>query len=267
MWHSARASTGSDRSRLQPPSLVRVAFSAQSRLSASKPTSQLGVERVPLAGHRDVLGAVEPQQDRPAGERRAQRRDGGEAVRLHLLAAEPAAHPQALHGDVVAGQAQHVRDDLLGLRRVLGAGLDEDLPVLVDQGQRGVGLQVEVLLPAELELAGERVRGRRRARRRRRRGRRCAGVPWKLSASMASVSVRATAAARTRPRWRRRPAGRRPAVSPSTQHDGVAVEHHLAGEQRFVVLDRRRRSPPARRRRSAPGRRPAPRRRARRSAG
>ena len=54
-------------------------------------------------------------------------------------------------------QAEHVGDDLLGLRRVLGAALDEDLAVLVDQGQRGVGLQVEVLLAAELELAGEPV--------------------------------------------------------------------------------------------------------------
>ena len=170
MWHSARASTGSDRSRLQPPLLVSVARSAQIRLSSSKPDLPGGQERVPLAGHRDVLGAVQPQADRPAGERRAQRGDRGQAVRLELLAAEAAAHPQALHGDLVRVQAQHVRDDVLGLRRVLGAGLDEDLAVLVDQRQRGVGLQVEVLLAAELELAGEPVRRGRPGRRRRRRG-------------------------------------------------------------------------------------------------
>ena len=41
MWQSARASTGSDRSRLQPPLLVSVARSAQRRLSASKPASQV----------------------------------------------------------------------------------------------------------------------------------------------------------------------------------------------------------------------------------
>ena len=38
MWHRARASTGSDRSRLQPPSEVSVASSACSRPSPSKPT-------------------------------------------------------------------------------------------------------------------------------------------------------------------------------------------------------------------------------------
>ena len=38
MWHSARACTGSERSRLQPPSAVSVAASARSLPSASNPT-------------------------------------------------------------------------------------------------------------------------------------------------------------------------------------------------------------------------------------
>ena len=74
----------------------------------------------------------QPDPDRPAGQGGAERGDRREPVRLHLLAAEAAAHPQALHGDAVAGDAEHVRDDLLGLGRVLGAGLDEDLAALVD---------------------------------------------------------------------------------------------------------------------------------------
>ena len=48
----------------------------------------LGVEPVALAGHRHVLRAAEPQPHRSPGERGAQRGDRGEAVRLHLLAAE-----------------------------------------------------------------------------------------------------------------------------------------------------------------------------------
>ena len=129
MWHSARASTGSDRSRLQPPSAVSVASSAWMRPSSSKPDLPLGVEPVPLAGHGEVLRAVEPQPHRAAGQRGAERGDRGEAVRLHLLAAEPAAHPQALHGDLVAraGPARArrspaSRDGCCVLR------LDEDLP-------------------------------------------------------------------------------------------------------------------------------------------
>ncbi len=38
MWQSARACTGSDRSRLQPPSAVSVPVSAWIRPSASNPT-------------------------------------------------------------------------------------------------------------------------------------------------------------------------------------------------------------------------------------
>ncbi len=118
-----------------------------------------GVEAVALAGHGQVLGPVEPDPDRSAGQPGAERGDGREAVRLHLLAAEAAAHAEALHGHLVAGQAEHVSDDLLRLRGVLGAALDEHLPVLVDQGQRRVRLQVEVLLVGELELAREHVGG------------------------------------------------------------------------------------------------------------
>ncbi len=114
---------------------------------------------MPLAGHLDVLVAVQAQAHRPAGQGRPQSRDRGQPVRLELLAAEAAPHAQALHGDVVRGQAEHVGHDVLGLGRVLGAGLDEDLPVLVDQGQGGLGLQVEVFLATDLQLTGEPVFG------------------------------------------------------------------------------------------------------------
>ena len=117
----------------------------------------LGVEAVPLAGHGEVLGAVEAQPHRAAGEGGAECRDGGQAVRLHLLAAETPAHAQALHGDLGAAQRQHVGDDLLGLRGVLRAALHEDLAALVDVRESAVGLQVEVLLARELELAAEHV--------------------------------------------------------------------------------------------------------------
>jgi hypothetical protein len=115
------------------------------------------MEPVPLAGHRHIHGAVEPQPDRTTGERRPERRNGRIPVRLHLLAAEAAAHAETLDGHVVTVQPKDVGDDLLGLGGVLGAALDEDLAVLVDVGEGGVGLEVEVLLPRELELAAEHV--------------------------------------------------------------------------------------------------------------
>ena len=113
---------------------------------AAQADAPLRVEAVPLARHRHVLRPVEPDADGPSGEHRAEGGHRREPVRLHLLAAEAAPHPQALDRHVVAVQAQDVGDDLLRLRRVLGAALDEDLAVLVDLGQRAVRLQVEVLL-------------------------------------------------------------------------------------------------------------------------
>ena len=61
-----------------------------------------GVVAVPLAGHRHVLLTGQPQPDRAPGQRGAEGGDRRETVRLHLLAAEPAAHPQALDGHGMA---------------------------------------------------------------------------------------------------------------------------------------------------------------------
>ena len=120
-----------------------------------------GVEAVALAGQRHVLRPGEPHANRTTREGCAQRRNGGEAVRLHLLAPEPAAHAQRLDGHRVVGHAEDMRDDALRLARVLGAAVDEHLAGLVDERDGGLGLEVEVLLPGELDLAGEDV-GRRR---------------------------------------------------------------------------------------------------------
>jgi hypothetical protein len=83
---------------------------------------------------------------------------------LHLLAAEPAAHPETLDGDLVVVPAEHVRHDLLRFGRVLRAALHEDLPGLIDHRQRGVGFEVEVLLAGEFELSAEDVRAVRQRR-------------------------------------------------------------------------------------------------------
>ena len=167
-----------------------------------------GVEAVPLAGHRDVLRAGQPEPDRATGQGRAERGDRGEAVRLHLLAAEAAAHPQALHGDVVAAPAEDVRHDLLGLGRVLGAALHEHLAGLVDVRQRGMRLQVEVLLAGHLDLALEDVRGLEDRRRRRRRARGAAACPGTSRRRSRRGARRSRAAPRSRPRPPPRRAGR-----------------------------------------------------------
>ncbi len=62
-----------------------------------EPDPPARVEAMTLAGHRHVLLAGQPQAHRATRERGTEGGHCGESVRLHLLAAEAAAHPQALH--------------------------------------------------------------------------------------------------------------------------------------------------------------------------
>ena len=217
-----------------------MASSARMRPSSSKPTRQRGVEAVSLAGHRHVLLAAEPEPDRPSRESRAERGHGCEPVGLHLLAAEPAAHPQALHGDPVARHAQHVGGDLLGLGGVLGAGLHEHLAVLVDGGQRAVGLEVEVLLAREVDLALEHVAGPGQA------GGHVAALQHRLHALVAAGLDRLDHG-HDRGQWfvvdldpGCSAAGGFQRLAEHPAH-GVAVVPGLVREQRLVVLDAPRR--------------------------
>ena len=177
MWHSARASTGSERSRLQPPSEVSVASSACRTPSSSKATRHWAWNPCRLPDM--VMSWVRLRRSRTGRPVRMAPEGGdrGIPVGLHLLAPEAATHPQALDGDGVAGQPEDVGDDVLRLGRVLGRALDEDLAVLVDQRDRAVRLEVEVLLPGELELAAEDVGRARRTRPRCRRAPCAAGRP------------------------------------------------------------------------------------------
>ena len=211
---------------------------ASSRPSSSKPTFHSAWKpcRLPVMVMSCWRG--QPQPHRAAGDGRAEGRDGGVPVRLHLLAAEAAAHPQALHGHLVALHPEDVGDDLLGLGGVLGAALHEDLAALVDQREGGVGLEVEVLLAGHLGLAGEHVRG-------------VVEGPLDVAAlDGRRPALEAAGCDRLADRHQRRQRlvvdlDRRSPASGGLQRlaehpdDGVAVVHHLVGEQRLVVLDAR----------------------------
>ena len=228
--------TGSERSRLHPPSDVRVASRRHQEAVVVERDPPLGVEAVPLAGHRHVLGPAQPQPNRASGEGGPERGDGGQAVGLHLLAPEAAPHPQALHGDRVARPAEHVRDDLLGLARVLGAALHEDLPALVDVRDRAVGLEVEVLLARALGHAAVDV-GRVRER-----AVDVAALQPGHPALEAARLDRLEHGDQGRQRLVVHLDGQRPeprGLERLAEHpaDRLPVEHHLGGEERLVALD------------------------------
>ena len=135
-WHSARASTGSDRSRLHPPSDVRVASRARSRPSSSKATRHWAWNpcRLPVI----VMSWVRVSRSRTGRPVSRAPRAAIAANPWGCISLPPKPPPMRRHCTVTAwlGHAEDVGDDVLGLGGVLGAALDEDLPGLVDLRER-----------------------------------------------------------------------------------------------------------------------------------
>jgi hypothetical protein len=102
---------------------------------------------MPLPGERHVerarAGARAPAA--ASSTRRAPRPPP--SVGLNFLAAERAAHAEALDGDLMFRHAEHARDDLLRLGRMLVDDCTAIAAALVEPGDRRLRLQVEVLLP------------------------------------------------------------------------------------------------------------------------
>jgi len=74
---------------------------------------------------------------------------------LHFFAAERTAHTQALHGDLMPGQAQNTCDHILRFGGMLRGGIDQDAACFIEPGDGALCFQIEVLLAAYIELAGE----------------------------------------------------------------------------------------------------------------
>ncbi len=157
-------------------------------------------------------------------------------MRLHFLAAEGATHPQALHRDVAARQMQDVADDFLGFARMLRAGLNEELTRFVDVGQGRVGLQVEVLLAAELEFATEPVCSPLH-------GTRCIAAFHRALVGLVTLLLDRLGDRDDRGQRLISDLDGVGAVAcgllglPDHPADRVPVEHDLAGEERLVALD------------------------------
>ena len=118
----------------------------------------VGAEIVALAGHDEIVVAVEPDLAGLAGDARAQRRDGRPLAGLTLLAAEAAAHAARLDDHEGVGHAEHAGHDMLRLGRVLGRDIHVHLDAFAGHGERGLALEIEMLLPADAELPFEAVR-------------------------------------------------------------------------------------------------------------
>ena len=119
----------------------------------------VGAKIVTLAGELEIVVAVEADLARRAGHARAERRDRRPGAGLALLAAEAAAHAPRLHGDEGVRQAEHARDDVLDLGRILRRAMHGHLARFAGDGERGLPLEIEMLLAADAEDALEPMRG------------------------------------------------------------------------------------------------------------
>ena len=212
-----------------------------------------------LAGERHVDVAIELHAHRAAGLQRRERGERGQALppaspcrRSRRPCAATARRPGCAAGAARARRPPAPRTDAASTRTT------NIVAVLAALGPRRLGLEVEVLLAADLELAFERAARSASAASQSPRRMKCGSV-WKLSAAIAS---------RDREDRRQRLVfdldlrrGRAAGLQrlADDQRDELAVEEHLVvREQRLVVAARRRRrSRRGRPRRAAPRRRPA----------
>ncbi len=196
-------------------------------------------EGVALAGQFEIVVAVEPDLARRAGHVGAERGDGRPGAGLALLAAEAAAHAARLHRHEGVGKPKDARDDVLHLGRVLRRSPDRHLAPLAGRSHRDLSFEIEMLLPADVELAFEPMR--REAKRRLhvaaaeiviRQHARAAGegvVNSKRRLGLGDVDLR---------ELRRAP--RRVARLGDDGEQGLAAIENLVGGEERLVLERRR---------------------------
>src|SRR6185436_9148204 len=100
----------------------------------------------------------------PISDVRAERRERCPLRGLRLFAAEGAAHASHLDRDRGGRLVEHVRDHVLQLARMLRRRIDQHV-AFARNGEAYLPFKIEMLLPADLERAGELpgARGQRRS--------------------------------------------------------------------------------------------------------
>ena len=111
-----------------------------------------------FAGDHHVVVAIIAHLAGAACFLRDQGAGDGQCVALAFLTAEPAAHPADFNAHGMHRQAKGIGHLVLDFRRVLGRGMDDHVTVILRQGKGGLTFQIEMLLPAHLDLAFDDMR-------------------------------------------------------------------------------------------------------------
>ena len=124
-----------------------------------KPRTIEDAQIMALAGDHHVIVAVITHLGGPPGAGGHHGAGNGQRIALAFLAAKAAAHPPHLDPHRRHRQVQRMRHLVLNLGRVLGGGMDQEIPAFQRQGRRDLTFQIEMLLPAHLEPALYPMRG------------------------------------------------------------------------------------------------------------
>ena len=106
---------------------------AQNPAAVVKADVVVVTEGMALAGHHEVVITVQPQLHRPPQFARGQRRPHRQVPGLRLFAAKAPAHAAADHAHRMQRNIQRMRHPVLHLAGVLGAAVDQPLPVFLRQ--------------------------------------------------------------------------------------------------------------------------------------
>ena len=114
---------------------------------------KLPEKRMPLPGDHHVLVTIEPDPHLASGPGGGERRQGRQGGRLRLLPPKSAAHPRTFDHHAVHRQREHVRDDMLDFRGMLGRRADENCAVFPALRPSGVRFEIKMILSAKGEFA------------------------------------------------------------------------------------------------------------------
>jgi len=111
----------------------------------------VNAEIVALAGDYHIVVAVIAHLAGMSGQRCPDRTGHRKRVSLAFLAPKPTAHPADFHPHRMHRFADGMGNLVLYLGWVLGRGMDNHVPPFLRQGQCGLTLKIEMLLPAHFD--------------------------------------------------------------------------------------------------------------------
>ena len=120
-----------------------------------KPNVIVNAKIMTLAGEPEIIITVINRFCRPARQMRRQRRSDCRQIALAFLAPKTAPHAAGFNRHGIIAGAKNCGNFVLDLAWMLGRGVDQHIAILARNGQCCLPLEIEMLLPANVDTAGK----------------------------------------------------------------------------------------------------------------